>query len=73
MWKGIKMNRFTDTALSMQIRKDHESRCPYCDRSDMCTASIGFMLPTANEKATYCDTEDYDNCPIFLAKVLRRR
>ncbi|MBI5026713.1 MAG: hypothetical protein HZC12_08340 [Nitrospirae bacterium] len=67
------MNSIVDIALSMQLRNAYESRCPYCDRSDMCNASICFLLPTANERATYCDTENYDNCPIFLSKVLRRR
>jgi hypothetical protein len=67
------MNCNVNAALSVEIRNEFESRCPYHDGSDICDASIGQLIPSANERITYCNTENYDNCPIFLAKVLRKR
>jgi hypothetical protein len=50
----------------------NELICPYLTaKNDLCSASI--MVATINNgrKAYYCSMEDYDRCPLFLAKVLR--
>lgn len=67
------MNILNDIKLSMEISREMGSHCPYSGKSDICNASIGLLVPTKNERASYCDNENYDNCPIFLAKVLRKR
>lgn len=45
--------------------------CPY-KGIDICMASISSMFIDDYKKANYCCNEDYDDCPIFLSKILRR-
>lgn len=47
--------------------------CPYSGASDICDASLSSLSPSASVRSAFCDSEDYDSCPLFLAKVLRRR
>lgn len=67
------MNILNDITLSVQISREMESHCPYSEKSDICNASISLLVPTENVRTTYCRNENYDNCPIFLAKTLRKR
>ncbi|HXX58009.1 MAG TPA: hypothetical protein VEI96_08430 [Thermodesulfovibrionales bacterium] len=60
-------------ALSPLCKRDEELQCPYLDVSDGCRAALSSLLPSLRIRVTFCDNEDYDNCPIFLAKILRRR
>jgi len=53
--------------------KDAELQCPYLDMSDGCNAALSALLPSQRMRRNLCANEDYDNCPIFLAKILRRR
>ncbi len=46
--------------------------CPYSGASDICSASLSSLSPSASVRSAFCDSEDYDYCPLFLAKVLRR-
>jgi len=62
----------TDIIILSSLDK-HEFRCPYCGMTGLCNASINLLEPTARQKATLCYTEDYDDCPIFLSKILRIR
>jgi len=62
----------TDIIIMSSLDK-HEFRCPCSDITGLCNASISSLMPTARQKATLCCTEDYDNCPIFLSKILRMR
>ncbi|MFH1702801.1 MAG: hypothetical protein ABIB41_05125 [Nitrospirota bacterium] len=48
-----------------------ETSCPYRG-GNICHASISSMLIDEDIKENYCDNENYDNCPIFLSKVLRK-
>jgi len=61
--------------LSISLEKsksiDYERACQY-DGIKICLASFSSMIIDTYQKENYCSTEDYDNCPIFLAKVLRR-
>jgi len=59
--------------ISHVCRGDVELRCPYFDSSEGCNASLSSLLPSLKMRATLCNNEDYDNCPIFLAKILRQR
>ncbi len=45
--------------------------CPY-KGIDICMASISLMFIDSYKKKNYCCTEDFDNCPLFLSKILRR-
>ncbi|MFZ5906469.1 MAG: hypothetical protein ACOYVJ_03535 [Nitrospirota bacterium] len=49
-----------------------DAGCPYKgDR--ICTASLSSMAIDAYQKERWCCTDDFDTCPIFLSKVLRKR
>lgn len=48
-----------------------EAICPYKD-IEICMASISLMFIDNYKKKNYCCTEDYDDCPLFLSKILRR-
>jgi len=51
-----------------------ERNCPYFnDKNGICAASLSRMAIDSNRRAGHCSTEDYDNCPIFLARTLRKR
>lgn len=55
--------------------KGYESMCPYYNNTNtanICMASISSLLTDLRRREIYCDSENYDNCPIFLAKCLRR-
>ncbi len=59
-------------AIYAVIREEHN--CPYCnDESGICAASLSRMVIDTNRRAGHCDNENYDNCPIFLARTLRSR
>jgi len=47
----------------------YDKTCPY-NGVNVCMASLSLMA-IDTRKNNCCDTENYDNCPIFLAKVLR--
>ncbi len=50
----------------------HGSMCPYGTvTSNFCSASVMTVVMSSYQKITYCWTDDYDRCPLFLAKVLR--
>lgn len=47
--------------------------CPFSSTSDTCIASLSSMVIDERKKTECCGTENYDSCPVFLSKVLRRR
>jgi hypothetical protein len=49
----------------------YEVSCPYVSKN-VCTASISSMLIDEKISKDCCSTENYDDCPIFLSKMLRR-
>lgn len=49
---------------------ESEIVCPYKDMN-ICSASLSSMVIDTRIKENYCDNENYDNCPIFLSKMLR--
>lgn len=48
----------------------YNSVCPY-NGINTCRASLSSMMIDKSRKEDYCSDENYDNCPIFLAKILR--
>ena len=49
----------------------HETICPYNGVS-VCTASFSSITIDNRKMEGCCGTDDYDSCPIFLSKVLRK-
>ncbi len=46
--------------------------CPYCDdTADECKASVSSLKIGALLRSTRCNTENHDNCSLYLAKCLR--
>lgn len=49
-----------------------EHSCPYCNNeSGICAASLSQLVIDTKRRSGYCNNENYDNCPIFLARTLR--
>ncbi len=49
-----------------------ESTCPHGTAAgNFCSASIMTVVLSAYQKTRYCWTDNYDCCPLFLAKALR--
>jgi hypothetical protein len=48
------------------------TKCPYKNANSVyCLASV-MIFPISNrQNGSYCSTENYDSCPVFLGKVLR--
>ena len=44
--------------------------CPY-NFDHICRASFSFMHIDMKQRENCCNTDNYDNCPIFLSKILR--
>lgn len=60
--------------LHKTVSTENGHCCPFGNaRSEICSASMSSMIIAASRRQEYCDGDDYDNCPIFLARVLRRR
>lgn len=66
------MKGMNEVKSTMMRHENPGLRCPYSGISDICDASLSAILPSANSRLTFCKSEDYDSCPLFLSKVLRR-
>lgn len=47
-----------------------ESSCPY-QSDNICAASLWSLHTDAKKKAQYCNSDNHDDCSLFLAKCLR--
>jgi hypothetical protein len=48
------------------------SVCPYRKANSIyCSASVMTLAISERQDAMYCHTENFDLCPMFLAKILR--
>jgi hypothetical protein len=46
--------------------------CPYVPtKKDYCSASVMTVAINDRTRDHYCSSEDFDRCPLFLAKALR--
>jgi len=62
------------STLTMKINEVTEASCPYEDIvTDVCSASVSSMKLGLIMGLRFCAGEDYDGCPIFLAKILRTK
>lgn len=51
-----------------------EMTCPfYRSETTLCAASLSGLVIGKQKQAVLCGSDDYDNCPLFLAKTLRMR
>jgi hypothetical protein len=60
--------------LTSRLNEFTEETCPYEDViADVCRASITSMKLGVKAGFKFCAGEEYNGCPIFLAKILRTR
>jgi hypothetical protein len=53
---------------------DNEYDCPFGNsKTSICSASLWSMVIGAHCRQAYCSGDNYDCCPIFLARMLRKR
>jgi hypothetical protein len=45
--------------------------CPFFDTGDICGAAISACVIGWKRKLVFCTTDDHDDCPLFISKVLR--
>jgi hypothetical protein len=62
---GITANR------DRSIFRADETTCPY-NGINVCIASFSSISIDNRKKEDFCATDNYDTCPLFLSKVLRR-
>jgi len=59
-------------AAEVTAPETYASVCPYRKvTSAYCSASVMAFAVTKRQDTAYCRTENFDHCPLFLAKVLR--
>lgn len=50
------------------------SCCPYYSvKLDLCLAALFYFAIDRAREECVCGTEDFDDCPLFLSKVMRSR
>ena len=59
------------TGLNQSVISFYEMGCPY-NGINTCMASLSSMLIDDVKRAGCCATENYEDCPIFLSKILRK-
>jgi hypothetical protein len=60
-------------AITTELKKDMDM-CPYCDaKADVCGASVTSLKIGALVRSNRCNSENYDNCALFLSKCLREK
>jgi hypothetical protein len=50
---------------------NYREQCPY-NKCSVCAASFSNLRIDPLKNQNFCSSENYDDCPIFLAKILRR-
>ena len=51
-----------------------EHACPFSDKeTNICSASLSSMIIGRQKNQVYCSSDNYDNCPMFISKILRKR
>lgn len=67
------MNKTKKTGHMISLTNEVEFHCPCFDASEVCNVSLFSLLPSPTLRVYFCNSEDYDNCPIYLANALRGR
>jgi len=63
--------------MASRIRRDHlfflPAACPFHDGAeDVCQASACRLEVGEQRRRVFCQSENYDSCPFYLARLLRR-
>jgi hypothetical protein len=67
--------------MAMAIKKrssavlvaSEQDSCPFDDQiGDVCIASLSGFIIAPERKTLFCSTENYDACPFFLSRIIRR-
>ena len=65
--------RKTDHGAGSTYSAIHPAACPYGPTiNDFCSVSVMAVNVTNYLKNNYCSSDDFDRCPFFLARVLRK-
>ncbi len=69
------MQREINTMMTNQeqlnlLFENYDKACPY-NGINVCWASLSLMKIDTKYN-NHCTTDDYNNCPLFLSKILRR-
>ena len=68
------MNYFEQNIADNIWHRTDQYSCPYHSTSaSICSASLTMMIVGIRTKQGYCENENYDNCPLVLSKMLRKR
>jgi len=52
----------------------NKSMCPFESESgNFCHAAVMTVIMSSYQKKTYCWTDNYSGCPMFLAQIVRGR
>lgn len=66
------MKKTEDILQFGQQAKPHE-QCPdYNPDTQLCMIATSKEIPSERQRSIYCNTDDYDNCPIYLCNALRQ-
>lgn len=58
--------------LDRQLPITRTTYCPFNRLEvDRCQAAISQLKPTQSPHAGLCSSDGYDDCPLFLSKILR--
>ena len=58
--------------LDRKLPINQSAYCPYCSiETDRCEAALTILRPTQSPYQGLCVSEDHDDCPLFLSKLLR--
>jgi len=68
------MNFFENNIAENNWYNTDQYSCPYHSANEsICSASLTMMFVGIRTRQGYCGNENYDNCPLFLSKMLRKR
>lgn len=59
---------------SVKCAPAEQTNCPFEDRTcNVCSASFSGFYVGTERRMMYCSTENYDSCPFFLSRVIRKK
>jgi len=68
------MNSLTPMHDADSWYRTEQYSCPYHSAvTSVCSASLSMMVVGLRTKRGYCENENYDACPLFLSKMLRKK
>ncbi len=66
------MNSYSSPIIERTGPSPIVSRCPFRNAGSIyCSASVMRAAISERQHTSYCSTDNYDNCPVYLGKILR--